>query len=232
MKKIKAWVKDLPERKKYIDVITAIMTVPILLTVMVTNILNLSNNGKANAAMNEEDKPKPTVSEVIKILPVQIKENDTSTSKTTTKIVESPTPSDFKTASSTPTTTTGSCKKEVGPVNIVSPAENESVSSNPVCIDILYKSGDYCGVTWQYRLNGGSWSDYLDNSICIDNLSSGNYKLELKVRSVTSSDETLVVRNFTYSSNQNPATATPVPTITPEPSDSAESASSAAMIIN
>jgi hypothetical protein len=55
MKEVKEWIRQLPERKKYIDVITAIMSVPILLTVMVTNISNLTPKKDANASTKTDE---------------------------------------------------------------------------------------------------------------------------------------------------------------------------------
>jgi hypothetical protein len=215
MKEVKEWIRQLPERKKYIDVITAIMSVPILLTVMVTNISNLTPKKDANASTKTENKLSPTITEVIKIVPVEVHDNNTTNNEVESK--PSPTPIDIIRTTVTPTSSP-SCKKEVGPVSIISPVENESVSTDPTCIDISYKSGEYCGATWAYRIDGGSWSEYMDNSICIHNISNGAHKLELKVKSNSSADEKLLIRNFVYSGqNSVTTTVTATPTNSPTP---------------
>lgn len=217
MKAIKEWVKDLPERKKYIDVVTAIMSVPILLTVMVTNIANLTHKNDTNAATHSENKPSPTISEVIKIVPIEVRTANSAAN--TTQLTSTPVPTiDINKNVVLSPTTSASCKKEVGPVSIISPAENETTTSNPTCLDISYKSGEYCNVTWSYRIDGGSWSEYMDKSICIHNITNGTHKVDLKIKSTVSSDEVVLSRNFIYA-GQTSVTATPTiaPTNTPEP---------------
>ena len=227
MKDIKEWVKDLPERKKYIDVVTAIMSVPILLTVMLTNITNLTHKNDTSAASHVENKPSPTISEIIKIVPIEVHTGNSAPSNSDLTNTPTPTLEENKNINlAANPTSTPACKKEVGPVSIVSPSENETMSINPTCIDISYKSGEYCGVTWSYRIDGGSWSEYMDKSICIHNINNGTHKLELKIKSTASADETVLTRNFTYA-GQNVVTATPTiaPTNTPEPTASVSTSS-------
>lgn len=211
MKTIKDWVKNLPERKKYIDVVTAIMSVPILLTVMMTNITNLAHKNETNAS---EKKPTPVISEVIKVVPIEV--HTTSTTSQKIEVTNTPTPTIEvnKNVSVTANPTLFlSCKKEVGPASIVSPSENETVKNDPVCIDISYKSGEYCSVTWSYRMDEENWSEYMDKSICIHNITNGSHKLELRIKSTTSADEILLIRNFTYTGQTSvTATATIEPT--------------------
>ena len=59
------------------------------------------------------------------------------------------------------------CKAGIGDISIASPEENETVSNNPVSVDINYDAGDFCAVVWSYRINGGAWSSYDDRSIAL-----------------------------------------------------------------
>ncbi|MEK7071076.1 MAG: hypothetical protein AAB966_04675 [Patescibacteria group bacterium] len=171
------WYKTLPDKKQYIELVTALLSIPVLLTVIILNLNNLQGGN---------NKDKTDSSNNVTIIPVEVQKGENDQSPTITPI---------------PQTTAVSCKKEVGPVSILFPQENQTVTQDPVCIDISYKAGEYCGVVWTYRINGGGWSDFTDKSICLYNLSSGQKKVDHRVRSIASSDEEILQRNFTY---QNP----------------------------
>lgn len=70
--KVKQFIKELPEHKKYIDVFTAMLTVPIMLTAIVTSYTNLKNN----TAKAEEKSATPTPiikeKETVQIVPVKV----------------------------------------------------------------------------------------------------------------------------------------------------------------
>lgn len=227
MKNIKEWIKDLPEKKQYIDFLTATMSVPILITVIVTNVSNLTHKNETKAADHViQQAPSPIVSEVIKIVPVAVNSdsvNDSSKSVLSASTSATPIPQvTVAKISQDYSPTPHICKKEVGPVSIISPAESEVITNNPVCIDISFNKQDYCGVMWSYKLDNGSWSDYMDKSICLYNLSPGTKKIELRIKSIGSADEVRLIRNFIY---QSEATPTLVPTNTPEPTQSTASTS-------
>jgi hypothetical protein len=187
--KIKHWWTVLPDKKKYIEFFTALLTVPVLLTVLISNINSLKTNQKTAIA------PTPTPGQITPpVITIIQKENPTSTPTPTPNVTPTP----------------GQCNSAVGPVNITSPADNEVVNTNPVCINISYNQGNYCAVVWSYRINGGSWSDFTDKSICLYNLPPGTENLELQVKSVASSNEVLLNRTFTVSGTA----ATPTPTQT------------------
>ncbi len=166
--KVKKFIRVFP-KKHHVEYVTGLISVPVLLTAIALNIINLQNNAHKNQT------PAPTQSE--KPIIIEISGTQTKTS----------TPTDIP-----------SCKKEVGPISITSPAEGSTVSDNPVCISIKYSDANYCSVVWSYRINGGNWSDYNSNSPCLYNVPSGNVKFELRVQSTVSQDTANVERNFTY----------------------------------
>ena len=177
IEKFKKWYRGLPDKKRYIELISALLTIPVLLTVLLLNWDNLKGEKK--------EEPTPQVKETVKIVTIGQKET-------------SPIP-----------TVGEQCKKEVGPVEISSPKEGETVTSNPVCFNITYEDENYCSVVWSYRIDNGSWSDFTDKSVCLYNLSSGEHKFELKVKSVVSNDQVELVRNFTYDGKESEVTPTP-----------------------
>ncbi len=204
--KIKQSIKTLPSKKAYLDFFTATLTIPILITAIVTNINNLKTNpAKTNAPQPSQQitvvTPTPFIHEA---QAVSYESVPVAAHKSTDAI--SPT--------LTPALTQTSCKKMVGPARITYPGEMQTVSTNPVCFDIAYQSGEYCDVVWSYRINGGSWSDFTDKPACLYNLSSGTQSLEIKVRSISSSDEVILDRNFVYTSG---SAGNITPTISPTP---------------
>ena len=106
--------------------------------------------------------------------------------------------------------TSQQCKKEVGPVEIVYPKENQTISDNSVCIDIAQKSGDYCSVQWSFKLDDGDWSSFTDKQFCFSNLSNGSHKVHVIVKSTASQDQSLLERSFNYQSRFS----TPTPATT------------------
>lgn len=177
IEKFKSWYRALPEKKRYLEFFTALLTVPVLLTVIILNISALQNNRRIENAII----PTPAPTGVPSIITI-IEKNPAKSDET--KLNES-TPSTIQ------------CRKTVGPVEINYPGENETINKNPVCINISYNSQDYCSVVWSYRINNDTWSEYTDKSICIYNMDPGDKKLELRVRSIASEDEILLRRSFT-----------------------------------
>lgn len=159
----------LPERKQYIEFFTAILTVPVLLTVIILNVNNLKGQDK-----NATEKETP-VREVIITQP--------SGEKSEPKVV---------------TVTNEPCQVGIGTIAITDPQEDEIVTDNPVQFGIKYTPGKYCAVVWSYRINNGRWSDYDDKSVALYNLPSGNVKFDLRVKSVVSGEEKNLSRSFVY----------------------------------
>lgn len=179
----------MPDKKRYLEFVTALLTIPVLLTVMISNILNLQQK---NAV--PEPTPVPTV--II---------------QTATPIPQTPISTPVSGSASPTPTVSAQCKKEVGPIEITYPTEGQMVSTDPVCLDIVRSGTDYCAVVWQYRINESAWSDYTDRSICMYGLTGGTKNLELRVKSIVSGNEVLLKRTFTI------PTSTPTPTTTPTP---------------
>ncbi|MFH0979883.1 MAG: hypothetical protein V1803_02990 [Candidatus Roizmanbacteria bacterium] len=71
--KIKDWYRALPDKKKHVEFFTAILTVPVLLTVLMINLANINNNKK-------EVTPTPAPTKEI----IVVTEKPTSTSTITT----------------------------------------------------------------------------------------------------------------------------------------------------
>lgn len=178
MEKVKTFLKNtkrsyrsLPDKKQYIEFFTAALTVPMLLTVIIINLNNLRSTNKT-----AQTSPTP-----IQDRPI---------------VVTIPSPESKQPI--TPQPSTGVCKKGIGPISIDYPEENSTVTDNPVQIDINYQQGDYCAVVWSYRINDGKFSDYDDKSIALYNVPSGSIRFQLKVKSIVTGEEKLIVRTFIY----------------------------------
>ncbi len=188
--KTKSSYKTLPEKKQYVEFFTAVLSVPVLLTVILLNINNLQAVKRVTSA---EQKANPTpIKEIIYVSP-----NDSK------KIVQSSNTSLDDADNTQPTPTIAACKKEVGPVSIQAPQENEKISENPVNLIIRYEAGDYCAVVWSYRINNGKWSEYDDKSIALYDLPEGIIHIAVKVKSIVTGDEKLLERNFNYAPAAN-----------------------------
>ncbi len=198
--KIRNWFTGLPDKKRYFELITAFLSIPVLLSVIFVNYFSIQER------RNEEDKnPSPTPA-VITIIERQ----------------DTPSP-DEPTSKLTVTKNQTQCEAEIGPIEITSPAENETLSDNPLCITIVRDNPNnkYCAVVWSQRINNSSWSDFTDREICIYNMDSGKKILELKVKSIVTGAEKTLKRVFTYENLTQIATPTPsdtpTPTVTIEP---------------
>jgi hypothetical protein len=165
--------------KNQLDFLAAMLTIPVLLSVILLNYNNLQSLKRTSTSPT----PTPSIEKII----VTPQPRNTS---------PMPTPNPM-------------CKKQVGPVEIASPEEGQTITDNPVCINISYTDTDYCSVVWSYRVNGGSWSDYNSNDICLYNMPNGNIKIELRVQSTVSQDQKTVTRNFNYQGQGTIATPTP-----------------------
>lgn len=189
-KKIKNWYRELPNKKKHIEFITALLSVPVLLTVLIGNLNNLNKN--------KQTTPVPTTQEKVIIV------NNEVTPKTSLA----------PTQTLAPSPTTYACKQEVGPVKITSPVEDQLITTNQVCVKTNYQVGEYCSVVYSYSINNSEWSDYTDGTICISDLTIGLQELELKIKSSQSDDEVVLIRNFYY---KNKLPVTPTILISPTP---------------
>jgi hypothetical protein len=161
------------KNKPYIEFLTAFLSIPVLITVMLLNFNSLKN-------MNAKPTPTP--------MPGVNAQGG---------FFAEPVGSD-KPATPTPLgATEAPCLKGLGPATITSPEENDVVTDNPVTIDINYDDSRYCAAAWSYRVNGGSWSGYDDRSVALYNLPQGTIKFELRVKSIVGDENRTVTRNFT-----------------------------------
>jgi hypothetical protein len=190
--------RKLPDKKPYIEVLTAVLSVPVLITVIMLNLNNLNSQKKESTESNAK------VKEQTVYVPIESK---TLPKKTTNNqpLADNPATSPEPTAHSS----ISACKTEIGPVAITSPEESETITDNPVSINVDYETGEYCAVVWSHRINGGSWSEYDDKSIALYNLPKGKIKLEIRVKSIASGGEKILTRNFIYNGNSQALTPSP-----------------------
>lgn len=178
-RKIRYSYRSLPDKKQYVEFFTALLTVPVLLTVIILNLNNLKSSQK-NAT------PTPVPINDRPIVVTVAKDDD----------VMSPTPQNTV------------CKKGIGPIGISYPEEGDTVSENPIQISINYQQEDFCSVVWAYRINNGRFSDYDDRSIALFNPPKGTITFQLKVKSIVTSEEKVLTRTFVYNgSNDQPNSA-------------------------
>jgi hypothetical protein len=169
IERAKKFARTFP-RKHHVEYITALLSIPVLLSVIALNYFNLQNTAKKEEPTAPVQNEKPVV-----IITGGSSQNST------------PLP-----------TNTPVCKKEVGPITISYPEENQIAHSSPVCFTIRYEDEDYCSVVWSYRINESEWSDYNSNAPCLYNLPDGDIKFELRVQSTVSQDTETIERNFKY----------------------------------
>jgi hypothetical protein len=188
-KKIQKWYVSLPDKKRYIELFTAILSVPMILTAILVNMSTINKSKESSTGAT------PTST------PIQIVvENPASGSGNMNPPKINITP--------TPTPTKAECKKDIGEIEILSPQEGEIITTNNMCINISTDS-NYCPVTWSYKLDDNNWSDYNNNDICLYNLTAGKKDLQIKVKSTVIDKTITLERTFTY---QNSTTPTPTPT--------------------
>jgi hypothetical protein len=185
----KAKLDRLYSKKPLIEFVVATLSVPSLILVLILNYNSIKNLNNAKLT------PTPVPNAVAPSSNIKLP-------NFFTKPVARLTPEQSTTASQAP------CNKSLGPISITSPNEGDTISSNPVEVDISYDNADYCSAVWSYSINGSSWSDYDDNSVALYNLPNGPIKFQLRVKSLTSSDQTTLTRDFTYNGQLNAAAPT------------------------
>jgi hypothetical protein len=179
--------KQLPKGKGHLDFFTALLTIPVLLSVIILNYNNLQNSQKTK--ITPTPTPAPNQKQVIVVPAVNVPVDKNSS------LPLSPSPA--------------VCKQDIGPIDISSPEEGQTITDNPVCVTINYSDSNYCSVVWSYRINNGAWSDYSNNSPCIYNPPNGNIKFELRIQSTVSQNKTTTLtKNFIYK-GQTVVTPTP-----------------------
>lgn len=198
IKQIIRSVNKLPDKKRYVEFITAILSIPVLLSVILLNYTNLQNQNKPDT---DDKEPSPAVITIIRD-----RDND----------------DDSDTPVNPPTSSNTECIPEVGPVTIVSPEAGETINDNPLAIVINQNdpNDEYCAIVWSYRINNGSWSNFDDRDISIYNMESGQKKLDIRFKSLVSGEEETISRTFSYQNTQQIPTPTTAPTATTQPTNS------------
>ncbi len=135
---LKKWYHNLPDKKKYLELISAALTVPMLLTVIIINLNNINSQKNNSTTITT-----PTLTVTTAPTPTPSKSNNPLPTISPT-ITISPT--------STPTPTSTSCINQIGPIEIISPQEGEIITGDSVCINISTDS-KYCSLVWSYKLN-------------------------------------------------------------------------------
>ncbi|KKS97559.1 MAG: hypothetical protein UV73_C0007G0002 [Candidatus Gottesmanbacteria bacterium GW2011_GWA2_43_14] len=204
LEKVKNWYKKLPDRKPWVDLMTAVLTIPVLVTVIIINVDNLKKDG--NASDTNKTTLAPTIIEKV----------------VTQYVVPSPGPTDISEGNPVVTETfdqtvtpTPICNLDPQPYEITYPKEGENVNVDPVCIAINKQGENFCTTQWAYRVNNSSWSTYTSDPICLYNMADGQVKLEIRTKSTVSGREKTYTRNFSYGTILTPTKTSAGPTVTP-----------------
>jgi len=200
--RLKNWYQNLPDKKKYLELFSAALTIPMLLTVIIINLNNINGQKKTSTTQTSSNTITP-----IQIIITGSPEQDNKTPSPTKNL--SLTPTTAPTSTPTPSPTSTSCIQEIGPIEILSPQEGEIITTDQVCLNIS-TSPKYCPLVWSYKLDNGSWSEFNSNDICLYNLSNGAKQLQIQFKNTSTNKTVTLARNFTYQK----ASAT-TPTITP-----------------
>jgi hypothetical protein len=196
----KRTLERLYDKKPLIELIVAILSIPSIILLVILNLNSLRN---LNSTAKPTGGPVPTVPNTTS------QTGEVNRNFFSVPLTRTPQPTQA------PLTSQAPCNKSLGPVSIISPGEGDVVSSNPVEIDISYDDSTYCGAVWSYSVNGSNWSSYGNNSVALYNLPDGPITFQLRVMSITSTDQTTLTRHFTY----NGQSTAPMP---PSASNSAD----------
>jgi hypothetical protein len=181
-RKTKKIFAKLHGKKHHLDLIIALLTIPVLLTVITTNLLSLQKNSK--------NFPTPTPAPAKEII-IQTATAPTGSQSVVQQQVKNT------------VEPIANCKKLVGPISISFPTEGQIVSDNPICIVIKYEDPNYCSAVWSYRINSSAWSEYSSNSVCLYNLPKGLVKFDLRAQSTVSQNQVSLSRSFTFSGSSD-----------------------------
>jgi len=197
---LRKWWSSLPDKKKWLDLVTAALTVPVLITVILFNMNKLQDEKAQNV---KDDNASPTIEVVIK----GGLENGTNAALSD-KAQSSP---------ATGVEPTPVCSLEPQPFEIISPEEGEKTDTDPVCISLEPQGEGFCPTKWAFRVNGSSYSTYTNDPICLYNMAEGSVKLEVRAKSDVSGREKTYIRNFSYQTAKNnlSVTLTLPPSLTP-----------------
>lgn len=191
MNRVKRTLRALPEKKQYFELVGAMLSIPVLITVILLN----TNSLKNSTAKKDASSPTPAT--------VVVTEKDRLITQPPQVIYEN-----------NPSGGNASCTKQVGQVRIASPNEDEVVATNPVCLDIVSVDVNACPAVYSYRVDNGAWSDFSKNTVCLYNLKAGKHSVDVKVKSSLSDDVVQLRRSF-QSGTTDAVTPTQTPTPTP-----------------
>jgi len=211
LKKVLFSYRLLPEKKQYIEFFSAILTIPVLVTVILLNLNNLNSVNKNNDADSKSSSEASQQANNSKSDSATVNTASNTISQNTSASQATTDSQDASGDESESDLTRAQCKPEIGPISITSPQEDEVITDNPVSITVNYKKGDYCAAVWSYRINNGKWSDYDDKSIALYSLPQGNVKVDLKVKSIIGDEEQILSRNFVYKGDSMASTPTTQP---------------------
>ena len=205
--RLKNWYQNLPDKKKYLELFSAALTIPMLLTVIIINLNNINSQKKTSNTSTSSNT----------ITPIQIvitgSEQDNKTLPPTKNPSLNPTITPTTTPTPTSSPTSVSCIQEIGPIEILSPQEGEIITTDHVCLNISTDS-KYCPLVWSYKLDSGNWSEFNSNDICLYNLDNGSKQLQIQFKNTSTNKTITLARNFTY---QKTTTSTTTPTNSPTP---------------
>lgn len=174
------------EKKPLVEFVVAILSIPSILLLLILNFKSLANINNAKLT------PTPVSSVTLPLTNRHFYSRPVSLAPTPTTMVTTST-----------TVTQAPCNTSLGPVGITSPGEGDTVSSNPVEVNISYDNATYCSAVWSYSINGSAWSNYDNNSVALYNLPDGQIQFQLQVKSLTSPDTTTLTRDFYYNGQSN-----------------------------
>jgi hypothetical protein len=190
---IRTYFGKLLDKKRYLEFLTALLSVPVLITVLFLNYSNI------------QDRKKTTLDTQIQPI-ITIVQQGTSEKKE---------PSPTETAECLPEI--GGIT-----IDTPQEGASISSNPLAINIERVQDGEKYCSIVWSYRINSGNWSDFSDKDISIFNMESGEKTLELKIKSIVSGEEKNITRKFTYKNTQEVPTPTPSATATPSPSPTIE----------
>ncbi len=209
--------KKLHDRKSALDVIVATLTIPLIITVIIANIINIVHNNNPNTIAPTPVTPTattiPSQTNIQYIYP-------TGSYGTPMIITTTPQPSVTQVMSNSDSnpSPTPVCNDTPQPFTILFPKDGQTVSDvSPVCLVIQPVGSGYCTTQLSYSLNNSNFSPYQssDKSICLNLPSNEQVKFQMKTKSDVSGLTQTYTLNFYYQENSASGSASFTPTPAP-----------------
>lgn len=205
LEKFQDWFSHLP-KKRTLDVVTGLLTVPVLLTVTISNILNIqSTKGETLASTTASISATPAAINVI------LEEDTQTLPKVAQNEVDEVQPTPHASPMELASTASKNCKAGIPPYKIISPKAGETVAGDPVCVVFTSDDEGYCDTKWAYTVNDSSWSAYSTAPVCLYNMAPGKVKLGLKFK--TDSEERDYTHEFVYEKHESSSSPSAEPAI-------------------